>query len=212
VPRSKRCKASGCATSYVVEEGHPPFRNWCSSDCAIQIARDRQDKARIKAAAKAKKKEKDTTKANRKAVLDLNKRTLSWQLKTTQPVFNTLRRLEEFKWFQDRGIEPYCISCQKTHMDWACGHYIPVSAGSSVLRFDPKNTYLQCNRYCNKALSSNRSGYEDGLVHRFGEQGGRAIMDYCKARTGPIKLTCEDLDDLRGVFNARIKVLQKGSI
>ena len=201
-----RCKAPDCGKVFDKEGDMRVV--WCSIDCALILARIRQDKAHAKAAAKKRRDKLNIEKANRKAVRDLNRRTLSWQHKKTQAVFNRMRRMEEFDWFQERGIEPYCISCRNTKMDWACGHFVPVSAGSSILRYDPLNTWLQCNKNCNSAQSGNRAGYEEGLVIRFGETRGREIIDYCKARTGAHKVTCEELEEMRAGFSIRVRELE----
>jgi Cdc6-like AAA superfamily ATPase len=132
----------------------------------------------------------------------------------TQAVFNKMRKLEEFLWFLEKGVEPYCISCGKTDMDWCCGHFKTVGA-QSVLRFDRINTYLQCNRYCNMALSGNIGGnkttvgYRAGLVIRFGELEGGKIISYCEEKTAPIKITGPELIDMRKGFNIKIKELKE---
>jgi hypothetical protein len=132
----------------------------------------------------------------------------------TQAVFNKMRKLEEFLWFNERGIEAYCISCGKTDMDWCCGHFKTVGA-QSALRFDRRNTYLQCNRYCNMALSGNiggnktTAGYIAGLVARFGELEGGKIIEYCEEKTAPLKITGPELIDMRKGFNVKIKELKK---
>jgi len=91
---------------------------------------------------------------NKKAVRDLDKQSLAWQHKQTQPVFNKLRRLQEFKWFSDAGLEPVCISCQKPlgGDQWCNGHFKSVGANGR-LRYDFKNSYLQHNNRCNRELS-----------------------------------------------------------
>ena len=141
----------------------------------------------------------------------MNDTDLTKQHALTQKAFNKLRKLQEFKWFRDRGIEPHCISCGKTNMDWCCGHY--KSRGhQGALRYDEKNTYLQCNRYCNLALSANISGnktthgYKLGLILRFGHALANDINEYCE-RDRIKKWECSELIEMRKAFNKEIKQL-----
>ncbi len=149
-----------------------------------------------------------TVKANKKAVKDLNRKSLAWQHKQTQPVFNKLRRLQEFKWFSDRGLEPVCISCGKPlgKDQWCNGHFKSVGANGR-LRYDFMNSYLQHNNNCNSHLSGDSKRYGSGIVSRFGEDEGQAIIDYCETNNKPIKLTWQDLEELRSSFNKEIKAL-----
>ena len=129
----------------------------------------------------------------------------------TQKAFNKLRVLQEKKWFSDRGLEPECISCGKQNMDWCCGHFKSRGAQGN-LRYDEKNTYLQCNRYCNMALSGNIAGnkttrgYAAGLLVRFGEA-SKGIIEYCESNTAVRKWTGEELQEMRKSFNLQIKEL-----
>ena len=134
------------------------------------------------------------------------------QHELTQKAFNKLRVLQEIKWFKDRGREPECISCGKANMDWCCGHF-KTRGSQGGLRYDVKNTFLQCNRYCNMGLSGNISGNKDtrgyiqGLHDRFGEDEAKAIIDYCETNTGVKKWTGEELSALRKDINKQIKEL-----
>lgn len=137
------------------------------------------------------------------------------QHKLTQKAFNKMRVLEEMVWFKRRGIEPYCISCGKTKMDWCCGHFKTVGSSGS-LRYDEKNTYLQCNKYCNMSKSGNiegcknTHGYKKGLALRFGENKAKEIIKYCENHQADIKKwEGSELESLRKKFNARIRELQK---
>jgi hypothetical protein len=150
-------------------------------------------------------KKKDST---RKAEFKLND--VKHQHKLTQIVFNKLRVLEEKKWFEDNGLEPTCISCGKGNMDWCCGHF-KTRGSQGNLRYDRMNTFLQCNRYCNMALSGNISGnkttrgYVIGLHERFGDKKANEIIDYCTSNTQPKKWTGQELKLMRDEFNKQIK-------
>ena len=155
------------------------------------------------------KKEDDKFKAKKK---EFNLNDVRYQHSLTQPVFNRLRVKEEIEWFKSRGIEPVCISCSKPNMDWCCGHFKTRGAQGN-LRYDRKNTFLQCNRYCNMGLSGNiygnknTRGYIQGLKDRFGESGAQEIIDYCESETGPKKFTGKELEQMRKEFNIELKKL-----
>ena len=156
----------------------------------------------------------DKKRANSRKRRDYDKNTIAWQHKQTQKVFNKMRRLEEFAWFKERGLEPECISCGKKQMDWACGHMKTV-ASSGVLRYNRVNTHLQCNKYCNQAKSGNiegcknTRGYKRGLVERYGENIGGAILSYLEREQHKLaSWTCEQLEEMRQGFNAKIRQLE----
>ena len=98
-------------------------------------------------------------------------------------------------------------------MDWACGHYKTVGSQGN-LRFDEVNTYLQCNMYCNKNLSGNVSGnkntigYTKGIIHRFGEERGSEIIEYCETNTQTKIWTCEEVEAIRMDYLAKEKLLK----
>jgi len=174
---------------------------------------DRQKILARKEAKKLSKAKRETAHAN-KARLEYKRKNVDWQHEKTQKVFNKLRRLEEFLWFYEQGLEPECISCGKIKMDWCCGHFMTVGA-SGVLRYEPKNTYLQCNFRCNRNLSGNRKGnattrgYEAGLVDRFGVEPGKEIISWCENNQYQIKRwEWQELELMRKGFNARIRKLE----
>ncbi len=145
---------------------------------------------------------------NRKAVKDLDKQSLAWQHKQTQKIFNKLRRLQEFKWFSDRGLEPVCTSCQKPlgGDQWCNGHFKSVGANGR-LRYDFKNSYLQHNHRCNQQLSGDSENLKKGLVIRFGKKEAKIIIDHCETNNKPIKRTWQEIESLRFEFNKLIKEL-----
>jgi hypothetical protein len=99
-------------------------------------------------------------------------------------------------------------------MDWCCGHYKTVGAQSG-LRYDRQNTFLQCNRYCNKGLSGNIAGnkntrgYTQGLADRFGQAEADKIIEYCEARTAPVKWDWQELEAWRKEWNIKYRELIK---
>ena len=172
----------------------------------------KRDKDRAKQVAASKRKASETKREARKARKEYYAKDIQWQHKQTQAVFNRMRVLQEIMWFQDQGKEPECISCGKTKMDWCCGHF-KTRGSQSTLRYDPYNTFLQCNRYFNMGLSGNISGdkntrgYIQGLFDRFGEKRAQEIIDYCETETAPRKFTGLELESMRKEFNKQIKEL-----
>lgn len=199
---AKRCKT--CKKTFTPMNSLQPT---CSPVCAIAFTKTKQGKAHVDKA-----REREHTDKKRA----FNKTDIPKQLKLTQKAFNKMRVLEELLWFKSRGIEPECISCGKTNMDWCCGHFKSVGA-QSTLRFNPRNTFLQCNRYCNMGLSANiegnktTRGYKQGLRDRFGDTEGGFILAYCEQHTGIINWTGDMLKEMRAGFNKRIRELQNGS-
>lgn len=184
--------------------------NYHSFDCATAYAFEKQRKARERQYIKAQQAEKKKT---GKALRDFNRKDVSWQHKQTQKAFNKMRVIEELKWFKDRGLEPECISCAKKNMDWCCGHLKTVGA-QGRLRYDRKNTYLQCNRYCNMGLSGNISGnkttrgFIPGLYERFMFKEAALIVEYLKHNSHAKKWEWQELEEMRAGFNKQIRALQ----
>ena len=194
-PKPKLCKV--CKTEFM------PFQSTqkvCGIGCAIHRAREEEIKRQDKAHAKKKKEFKDNDLPHQKTL--------------TQTAFNKMRKLQELVCFKEAGIEPYCISCLKTNMDWCCGHYQTVGS-QGILRYDIRNTYLQCNRYCNMGLSGNISGnkntigYVKGIVHRFGDIEGAEILEYCETTNQAKTWTCEEVMAIRMDAFKQIKILEK---
>ena len=197
----RKCKLHG---DYIREFIKTPAGVFCSFDSAIEYALKNKAKG-----AEIKRKDADKKHAVKKKAFRLSDTKLQHDL--TQAAFNKLRVLQEKKWFADRGLEPECISCGKQNMDWCCGHFKSRGAQGN-LRYDEKNTYLQCNRYCNMALSGNIAGnkttrgYAAGLLVRFGEA-SKGIIEYCESNTAVRKWTGEELQEMRKSFNLQIKEL-----
>ena len=209
---TKKNKCTYCEERFLVEGMvKTPVGKFCTFDHAISYAKDKQAKDRAVKLKRAAKCEQEESKEAKKAVKELNRRNLRWQHKQTQISFNKLRVLQEKKWFSDRGLVPVCISCGKPNMDWCCGHFKSRGAQSG-LRYDERNTFLQCNRYCNMGLSGNiegnktTRGYKKGLLERFGNEEGQAILDYCESNTAPVKWTWEDLEKMRSSLNKRARI------
>lgn len=188
--KQKACKV--CGKEYTQ---YSSTQKACSIKCALALGKEAERKKTIK--------------KNRAALKEYNRRDIKWQHKQTQPVFNKLRRLQEFKWFKDRGLEPACISCGQPigNDQWACGHFKTVGS-NGYLRYDPKNTYLQHNYNCNQMKSGDTEGLKRGLMERFGETEGRAIIDYCETHNQTRKYCWQELEEMRASFRKEIKQLE----
>lgn len=179
----------------------------CTYQCALKLVEAEKEK-------KSKLHKSKEIKRVRKQLKELDRKDLKWQHKQTKTSFNKMRVLQEKLWFKERGLEPCCISCAKTNMDWCCGHFKTVGS-SGGLRYDPINTYLQCNRNCNMGLSGNINGnnksrgYLKGLADRFGEDKAKEIIDYCESNQQPKKWTWQEIEEIRIEANKEIRMLEK---
>ena len=193
-----------------------PAGNFHSKDCAILYATAKQERSRARLKAKAGKEKRVADKATRAATKAAKKKDLRWQHKVTQAAFNKMRVQEELLWFKDRGLEPTCISCGYLlgGDQWCCGHF-KTRGAQSGLRYDRRNTFLQHNRRCNMMLSGDiegsktTRGYKKGLVYRFGEEEGQAIIEYCQINVEPIKWQWEALEKNRAEYLKRIRELKR---
>ena len=179
----KKCKC--CKEKIDTEDSESIYvgLNWYKNiEHAIGFSREKVAKQQARDRSKANKKKKAANIKRKQKFIDED---LPHQLELTQEAFNRLRKLQEFKWFADRGLEPTCISCDRPNMDWCAGH-MKSRGAQGALRFDPINVYLQCNWRCNKNLSANINGdktsrgYLKGLADRFGEERAKEIIEYCE--------------------------------
>lgn len=208
---NKKRRCTSCKKYKEADKGIvAPIGFFCDKNCRYDYA-TKQTKTLISKSKEIETKKKDKEFKERKAKFDLND--VPKQHKLTQTVFNRLRVLQEIKWFKDRGLEPECISCGKTNMDFCCGH-LKSRGAQGNLRYDVNNTFLQCNRYCNMALSGNiegnknTRGYKVGLVERFGEEEANRILNYCEENAQVKKWTGSELQGLRASFSKLIKELE----
>lgn len=196
--KQKKKKCIVCGKLFSTESS---LQKVCTFDCAVSNAETRLNKKSATARKKA-------IKAAKKDKRAYNKSDIRWQHKQTQTKFNRMRVLEELLYFKERGEEPICISCGKGKGNdvWCCGHFKTRKARPD-LRYDKKNTFLQHNFRCNSQLSGDIDGYKKGLVHRFGEKEGKAIIEYCESPPGE-QMDCEQLEKFRAACAVQIKVLE----
>ncbi len=204
--KSKTAKCKQCGVKNNTEDTlFVNLKAFCDYTCATNFGKENITKGK-----KIQSKEYDDE--TKKLKTKFNSTDTKGQHKQTQSSFNKMRRLQELMWFQLQGKKPYCISCLKEDMDWCCGHFKTVGS-SGHLRYDVKNTYLQCNRYCNMGLSGNIAGnkntvgYKEGLKIRFGEAKAKEINEYCE-KSEVKKWTGQELIDMRKKFNAEIRKIE----
>ena len=133
------------------------------------------------------------------------------KLAKAQPIFNEMRRLEEFLWFKERGLEPICISCQKPlgGDQWCAGH-MKTAGEHTNTRFDRLNVWLQHNLRCNSVKSGDIDNYKLGLIARFGEEEGNRIIEHCETECKKIvRFTDDEFKEMRSKWQDRIKELKK---
>ncbi len=190
-PRPKKCHVPACRASFVPRVS---FQTWCSPDCAVVIARAKQEKKR-KELAKVERREIKVRKEKLKSRAD--------HLREAQAAVNEYVRL--------RDAHLPCISCDSTPNDddlmtgsrWDAGHYRSVGA-CPELRFEPINIHRQCVK-CNRNLSGNAVEYRIRLVLRIGAEKVAWIEGPHKAR----KHTVEEIKAIKAEFRAKIRELKR---
>ena len=182
-PRPKKCSVTSCRASFVPKES---FQSWCSPDCAVVIARRRQEKKRKELAAIGRREIK-VRKEKLKSRAD--------HLKDTQIAFNA--------WVRARDAELPCISCGRHHQGkYDAGHYRTVGS-NPALRFEPLNCHRQCSP-CNTQLSGNIVNYRIALVKRIGAE----AVDWLEGPHEAKKYTVEELKVMTADYRAKTRELK----
>ena len=195
--RPKKCKVCGTRFQPV-----RPFEAWCSPDCGLAMARQRQAADAQRRQRQQAKQAQQERKQRRKEKQAFNENDKKWLMK--QAVFHChafIRLRDEF--------EP-CISCgRRSVVQWHAGHYRPAGV-NSALKFHPWNIHKQCSQ-CNNYQSANKHG--DG--------GGAGYIANLKAKIGAEAVQWLDdnhathrwtVDELRAViasYKAQKKELQE---
>ena len=191
-PRPKKCSVKTCRASFVPKVS---FQSWCSPDCAVVIARDKQEKKR-KSLASIERREIKVRKERLKSRAD--------HLREAQAAVNEYVRL--------RDAHLPCISCDSMPNDsdlmtgsrWDAGHYRSVGA-CPELRFEPLNIHRQCVK-CNRNLSGNAVEYRIRLVLRIGAE----TVAWLEGPHEPRKYTVEEIKTIKAEYRAKTKELKKG--
>ncbi|EUB84908.1 recombination protein NinG [Pseudomonas sp. GM30] len=191
-PRPKKCSVKTCRTSFVPKVS---FQSWCSPDCAVVIAREKQEKKR-KSLASIERREIKVRKEKLKSRAD--------HLREAQAAVNKYVRL--------RDAHLPCISCDSMPKDsdlitgsrWDAGHYRSVGA-CPELRFEPLNIHRQCVK-CNRNLSGNAVEYRIRLVQRIGAE----TVAWLEGPHEPRKYTVEEIKTIKTEYRAKTRELKKG--
>ncbi|RON86776.1 recombination protein NinG [Pseudomonas fluorescens] len=191
-PRPKKCSVKTCRASFVPKVS---FQSWCSPDCAVVIARDKQEKKR-KSLASIERREIKVRKEKLKSRAD--------HLREAQVAVNEFVRL--------RDAHLPCISCDSMPNDndlmtgsrWDAGHYRSVGA-CPELRFEPLNIHRQCVK-CNRNLSGNAVEYRIRLVQRIGAE----TVAWLEGPHEPRKYTVEEIKTIKAEYRAKTRELKKG--
>ncbi|KMM91971.1 recombination protein NinG [Pseudomonas lundensis] len=189
-PRPKKCSVPQCRASFVPRES---FQTWCSPDCAVVIARGKQEKKR-KSLALVERREIKVRKEKLKSRSD--------HMKDAQQAFN------EFIRWRDRSAGRACISSGRP-LDWSgnqtdAGHYRSVGSAPH-LRFDERNCHAQ-SKQDNRFLSGNAVDYRIGLIVRI----GLAAVEALEADQSVKKYTIDELKALTAHYRALTRELKKG--
>jgi hypothetical protein len=158
-----------------------PLAYICSPSCAAKY---------VKATKAA---EKQQTKARKEAI----KTHAEWKA-DAQKAVNDYVRL--------RDAHLPCISCGRFHEGaWHAGHFRSRGAAPQ-LALDPRNVHRQCAP-CNLYLHGNPIAYRAGLVERYGVEYVEAI----ESENEPLKLTVDELRQLKTIYRAKARDLKRSS-
>ena len=190
-PRPKKCSVKTCRASFVPRQS---FQTWCSPDCAVVIARGKQEKKR-KAMATIERREIKVRKEKLK--------TRSDHMREAQQAFN-----EFIRWRDQLAGHP-CISSGKP-LDWSgnavdAGHYRSVGSAPH-LRFDERNCHAQ-SKQDNRFLSGNAVDYRIGLIARIGQEAVDALESDQSVR----KYTVDEIKAIKAECRAKTRELKRAA-
>lgn len=185
-PRPKRCAVATCRARFVPVKS---FQTWCSPECGIVIARQKQEKER-KSIQQRERREVKVRKEKLKSRAD--------HLREAQAAFN-----EFIRW---RDWDCPCISCGRFHDgQYHAGHYRSVGSHPE-LRFDEDNVHKQCAP-CNNHKSGDIVNYRINLVRKIGAEN----VEWLEGPHDPLKLTIEEIKALKAKFRAWVRKLKRAT-
>lgn len=165
------------------------LHSFCSMDCAVNYAKSAQERKKKSESSKRM----SEAKKRDKAIKERLKTRGEW-LRELQVIFNKYIRL--------RDARLPCVSCGRFHEgQWHAGHYLSVGAHPE-LRFEPLNVWRQCQP-CNAHLSGNQINYRKELVRRIGIE----KVEWLESKHEPLKLTIEEIKELKKVYQEKCKAL-----
>lgn len=193
-PRARKCKigAEGCRISY---EPFSSMQPCClNMNCSLEVIRLAESKAYD-----AKTKEMKSAR---------NEASFSHQQELTQKAFNGMIRLLD--------ADQPCSSCGKPAEQYliTAGHFLSCG-GFPEIRFDARNCFGQCGG-CNSGQqkhfkgdnATTRQKFEATIRRRFGAEHVSWLYSHHKANN----YTIDDLKDMRKVFAAEARSLEKGNL
>lgn len=182
--RPKKCGNPECRELFTPSRS---FQSWCSPDCAIVIARLKQDKQRRQEA---------TQERARHAKAKESVKGKAQYMKEAQTAFNALIRA------RDKDLP--CISCGRHHRgQYHAGHYRSVGS-SPELRFEPLNVHKQCAP-CNNHKSGNVVEYRINLVKRIGQE----AVEWLEGPHDPKRYTIEQIQEMKAKFRAELRSIRE---
>ncbi|AWX14823.1 recombinase NinG [Mergibacter septicus] len=177
-------------------ETYDSFRQWCSPECGVTLAKQKQAKQREKAEREKVRSEKARIRAVKEGL-----KTHNQFIKEAQSAVN--------KYIRVRDENKECISCgtplisEKLGGGFDAGHFR--SRGSAPhLRFYTLNIHGQCKR-CNRWLSGNYHEYRIGLIERLGIEKVQTI----ESDQRPRHYSDDDLRRIKRIFERKTKWLEK---
>ncbi|WP_025126457.1 recombination protein NinG [Pseudomonas sp. PH1b] len=184
--KPKKCRVPECGASFVPKVS---FQSWCSPDCAVVIARNKQDRQR-KSLASIERREIKVRKEKLKSRAD--------HAKEAQAVINRYVRL--------RDAHLGCISCDKPASwggQWHCSHFRSVGAAAH-LRFNLWNMNKSCSQ-CNAHLSGNIMVYRPRLVEKIGAE----KVAWLECNQDLVRHEIPYLKRLKAVFTKKVKRIEQ---
>lgn len=197
--RKKKCKI--CGEWFIPTRDFQPVCPAHEYEYAIQ----QLEKKRNKEKAELKRKEIDSKRSERKS-MQLRKeslKTIPTLTREAQAAFNSF--------IKERDYGKPCISCGRPFIESPylkgqmidAGHYRSVGS-SPENRFNEDNCHGQCV-HCNRNLSGNAVEYRIGLIERI----GIARVEAIEANNKPLKLTREQLIDIKKRYSAKARELKE---
>lgn len=160
----------------------------CSPVCALALVRkdtDRLERARLNAAKKAHRTDKERIKTRGEHASD------------AQVIFNQWVRLSQ--------VADGCISCDRGpewNGQWHASHYLSIGARPE-LRFEPLNVHKACS-ICNNWLSGNIGRYKTALIKKIGFE----AVEWLEGAHPPKKYTIDDLKAIKAEYRLKLKELK----
>ena len=185
-PRPKKCSVKTCRASFIPRQS---FQAWCSPDCAVVIARGKQEKKR-KALATIERREIKVRKEKLKSRAEY--------AKEAQAVINRYVRL--------RDAHLGCISCNKPASwggQWHCSHFRSVGAAPHI-RYNLWNMHRSCS-VCNNFLSGNIAGYRPKLIEKIGQ----AKVDWLECNQDIVRHDIDYLKRIKAVFTKKCRKFER---